>query len=395
MAESHIVLRTSRRATQDVFLGPLAATTAAAEPSAGVRVEVDELERKDIPALTSGADVVAVAPSMPIKLIEPRDVADFASPAAQQVAWGVEAVKADTSPFTGDGIVVAVLDTGIDAAHPAFAGMNIVEKDFTGEGDGDVDGHGTHCAGTIFGRSTGNMRIGVAPGIRTALIGKVLGQQSGSTASLVEAIQWAIDNGAHVISMSLGFDFPAYRSRLAALGLPGPAATSRALEGYRENVQLFERLASLIRAQEPFRQAAIMVAAAGNESERDGNPAYEIAVSPPAVAEGLLSVGALGQAPAGLEVAPFSNTGANVSAPGVGIVSAKAGGGLRSMSGTSMATPHVAGLAALWAEKIKAAGPLTQLFLTGRLVGSCGTDGLATGFDPFDVGAGLACAPQA
>jgi len=58
---------------------------------------------------------------------------------------------ADSSPFTGDGIVVAVLDTGIDASHPALSGVEIVEYDVMGDSNGDQNGHGTHCAGTIFG----------------------------------------------------------------------------------------------------------------------------------------------------------------------------------------------------------------------------------------------------
>lgn len=396
MAEKHIILRSTRGATRDPFLGPTA-LGAAPEPDAGIELDVEELERNEVPRLTRGSDVMAVAPAMPMRLVTPvEDLGDVAAPAALETSWGVQAVRADTSPFTGDGIVVAVLDTGIDADHPAFDGVELVEEDFTGEGNGDQNGHGTHCAGTIFGRDTDNHRIGVARGVRRALIGKVLGQEGGSSDEIVSAIRWAVDNGAHVISMSLGLDFPGFQRRLVEeAGFPLELATSRALEGYRQNVLLFERLASLIRTQGSFLQPAVLVAAAGNESQRTVNPSFEIAVSPPAVSEGVVSVAALGQAGDRFSVAPFSNTGANLSGPGVGIVSARAGGGLRSLSGTSMATPHVAGVAALWAERIRATGALSGFQLTGRVVGSCTTDRLVSGFDPFDTGAGLVSAPQA
>ena len=88
--------------------------------------------------------------------------------------------------------------------------MTILQKNFTQEEDDDNHGHGTHCAGTIFGREVDNQRIGVAPGVNTALIGKVLGTGGGSSATLASAINWAADKGAHVISMSLGIDFPGF-----------------------------------------------------------------------------------------------------------------------------------------------------------------------------------------
>lgn len=388
MKEKHIVLRSSRPRINDPFRGPVAIVEATpALPS----VEVEEIDRAKVPELTRHSDVLAVAPVIPMRLIEPVDVEDVAQPAAAGTAWGVTAVGADNTPFTGNGIVVAVLDTGIDAAHPAFAGVNITQKDFTGEGDGDTHGHGTHCAGTIFGRTVNGKRIGVAPGVKKALIGKVLGSEGGGSDQIASAVQWAVENGAHVISMSLGMDFPGFVRRLQDAGMRPEPAVSRALEGYRQNVQLFEALASLIKEHAAFSQPTILIAAAGNESER---PDFEIAVSPPAVSGGFISVAALGQSNDGLVVAPFSNTFANVSGPGVAIESAKPGGGFAIMSGTSMATPHVAGVAALWAEKIKQTGPLNQLMLMSRLLGSATTEGLGAGFDPMDIGAGMVRAPR-
>jgi subtilisin family serine protease len=391
MKEKLVILRSSGAATPGVLSEPSEASSVA-EVAAGMTVEVDEIDRRDIPTMSRNADVLAVAPAIPMQLIAPIKVKGTVKPTAQGSAWGVTAVGADTSPFSGDGIVVAVLDTGIDAAHPAFVGVDLVQKDFTGEGNGDQNGHGTHCAGTIFGRATNGTRIGVAPGVKKALIGKVLGSQGGSSDQIASAIQWAAENGANVVSMSLGIDFPGLVKRLQEAGFPVKVATSRALEGYRANVQLFERLAALIRARGAFAQATLIVAAAGNESQR---PNFEIAVSPPAVAEGIVSVAALGEGNQGLTVAPFSNTNANISGPGVQIISAKVGGGLSTLSGTSMATPHVAGVAALWAEKIaKSGAPLSTLQLTARLLGTASSEALAGEVDPFDVGAGLVRAPQ-
>jgi hypothetical protein len=137
-----------------------------------------------------------------------------------------------------------------------------------------------------------------------------------------------------------------------------------------------------------------LVAAAGNESRREEDPNFVIAVSPPAAAEGMISVAAVGPSPDGWTIASFSNYGARLSAPGVNILSARAGGGLTTMSGTSMATPHVAGVAALWAEKLMKSGQFSQQRFTDRLSGSAVTTGLRLGFSPSDVGNGVVQAPQ-
>jgi subtilisin family serine protease len=395
MREKHIVLRSLGSGTRDVFRGGVQVEGSEGRAAGELKVDIEEIERRDIPKLVRDRDVVAVAPAIPFKLIAPVEHSNDVQALADNIAWGVQAVGADSSPFTGDGVIVCVLDTGIDASHAAFQGVELVQKNFTNEADGDVHGHGTHCAGTIFGRSTAGTRIGVAPGVKKALIGKVLGAQGGGSEQILKAIQWAVESGANVISMSLGMDFPGLVAQLVQeREFPIELATSRALEAYRANVVLFERLATLVRAQGAFGAGTVIIAAAGNESRRDQNPDFEIAVAPPAAAEGIVSVAALGRGANGFVVAPFSNTGANVAAPGVQIVSAKLGGGLAAMSGTSMATPHVAGIAALWAERIgKMGGSLGQQ-LTARLIASGIAQGFAAGFDPADVGAGLVRAPR-
>jgi subtilisin family serine protease len=388
MSTKHVVLRSlAQTGERSPSAGP---STIA--PSLPVAVEVEELDTRRATNLARTNDVVAIAPVIPMKLIAP--VSTGAEPAAPGTAWGIEATGANTSPFTGEGITVAVLDTGIDSAHPAFAGVDLVRRNFTSGSDDDEHGHGTHCAGTIFGRKVGNTRIGVAPGIKRALIGKVLGPGGGGSDQIVQAIQWAVTSGANVISMSLGIDFPGFVKELEEKGVPTELATSMALEGYRQNVLLFERVAALLAAQNAFMQASVIIAAAGNESRRDENARFEIAVAPPAVADGIISVAALGKGQGGFTVAPFSNFNARVSGPGVDITSAKPGGGLVNMSGTSMATPHVAGIAALWAQKLTMTGQLNGQLLADKLVGSATTAGLAAGFDPTDVGAGMVRAPQ-
>lgn len=393
MKSNVVVLRSTSLATRDVLRGPVAASAGSA--IAGVAAELKTLDRNQIPALTRDASVLAVAPAMRMRLIEPLDKRAVTA-AAADITWGVRAVGADTSPQTGEGIVVAVLDTGIDASHPAFAGVELVQRDFTGEGNGDGHGHGTHCAGTIFGRKVNGVRIGVAPGIRKALIGKVLGNDSGgSSDQLAKAILWAIDEGANVISMSLGIDFTGWVEHMVNVEhMPPGLATARALEDYRANTMLFDSLSGYVKSRGSFGQATVIVAAAGNESRRSVNRDYEVTVSPPAVADGIVSVAALGEGAGGLSVAEFSNTGASVSGPGVDVVSAAPGGGLQSMSGTSMATPHVAGVAALWAQLLREGGRLSAFELIARLAGNATTAGLAQGFDPFDVGIGLVRCPQ-
>lgn len=361
---------------------------------ANIKLEEADLSKHEHNDLRRDPRTRAIARPMPMKLIAPvsRDAAPPDAPVATET-WGVKAVRAPESRFDGTGITVAVLDTGIDPNHPAFSNVKLVQQNFTTEDPNDLDGHGTHCAGTIFGQDVNGTRIGIARNIDRALIGKVLGEGAGNSATIAKAIQWALHEGAHVISMSLGIDFPGYVEWLVKKeGMNVNPATSMALEEYRANVNLFTQLAGLVQANSVFGQGCIIVAATGNESKR---PKYEISVSPPAAGTGIVSVGALGESTKGLVIAKFSNNQADVAAPGVDILSAEAGKtGLVKMSGTSMATPHVAGVAALWAQRqLDMTGRVENESLMAQLVASGTFAPLAPDSEEDDVGTGIVQVP--
>lgn len=357
-----------------------------------IRAEIiPDLSANDRAEIESDRNTLVTVPEMPFTLVQPLAAPDEDVGVA---SWGIDAVGAAAADErAGEGVTVAVLDTGIVQgwqAHEAFKKLAIETKNFTDETPHDVVGHGTHCAGTIFGHDVAGTRIGVARGISRALIGKVLSETGGSTDTIYRGMQWALSERAHIISMSLGIDFPGYQQRLTVQGYSPMEATSLALEGYRACIRMFDLLSRLVTLPELGKASSVVVAAAGNESRR---PDYAIAVAPPAVGESFVSVAALertANAETPFKVARFSNHSARIAAPGVGIVSVGGDGALTAMSGTSMATPHVAGIAALWAQHSVASGDFSASYVIRQLENSAE----ALPYLPTrDVGVGLVRAP--
>lgn len=279
--------------------------------------------------------------------------------------WGLSATGADQSALTGAGIKLAVLDTGIELAHPDFAARAITHASFVpGETVDDVQGHGTHCAGTAAAgppQAVNAPRYGVAPGAEL-FIAKVLNNRgAGRELDIIAGIEWALDNGCEIISMSLG----------------------RATGPQEAFDPLYEDIAA-----EALEAGCLIVAAAGNDSDRRYR--YVAPVSSPANAPSIMAVAAI---EADGSIAPYTNGGIgtgpiDVAAPGSGVFSSVPRPQLyRTLSGTSMACPHVAGIAALWAQSDPA---LRGQRLWDQLVAVA--EPLA-GQSAMDIGKGLVKAP--
>ncbi|MFI9543726.1 S8 family serine peptidase [Streptomyces sp. NPDC052016] len=259
-----------------------------------------------------------------------RSTAQIGTPAAWQAGLRGKSVK------------VAVLDTGADASHPDLAGRIARAEDFSGSsGTGDAFGHGTHVASIVAGSgaASGGTRKGVAPEA-DLLIGKVLGDDGyGTESQVVAGMEWAAAQGAKVVNMSLGSESAG----------DGQDPMSLALNALTEST------------------GTLFVVAAGNAGELG-----QSTVGSPGAADAALTVGAVDRDDS---LASFSSRGPrlgdkavkpDVTAPGVDIVAARAAGTTMghpvdehyvAASGTSMATPHVAGVAALLAQRYPNWGP--------------------------------------
>jgi subtilisin family serine protease len=302
-------------------------------------------------AANGGAAVVAAAPpGLPYHLVK---------------------VGATQPNPSGENVKVAVLDTGIDLNHLDFQGRftemlpdasrdennvpnpNAVAGNavnyVVGETLQDLNGHGTHCAGLIAGPPTPTVgpRYAVSPGV-DLFVAKVLDQTGhGSDDNILEAIDWAADQGVRIISMSLGSS----RAEME------PAA------------QPYERMANALLNQNP---GVLIIAAAGNDSRRQPppNPSLVMPVWNPAACASILAIASVDEND---QIAPNSSGQAdnigevNLSAPGVNIYSAGLGNKYSLASGTSQATPIAAGVAALMLERDPT---LTARQLQARLLAS-------------------------
>ena len=247
------------------------------------------------------------------------------------VTWGLNACRVPPSLRSGAGIRVAVLDTGMDLGHPDFAGRAFATNTFVGQPVQDLNGHGTHCIGTSCGPFApvgSTPRYGIAHRAQI-FVGKVLTNSgAGTTASVLAGMNWAIANRCTVISMSLGAQAPVQ----AAYNAAGQAALNA---------------------------GCLIVAAAGNAGSA-------VFTGAPANSPTIFAVASLDP---NLAPSAFSCSGKiEIAAPGRDVFSSVPMPTRYGMkSGTSMATPHVAGCAALWAETSPA---LRGMSLWNRLLSS-------------------------
>jgi len=230
--------------------------------------------------------------------------------------WNIEQINADkvqAANTTGKGVRVAVIDTGVDYNHPDLVdvysgGFNVLSNSTDPMDD---NGHGTHCAGILAATGSSNGIYGTAPGVSLYAVKVLSDKGEGRVSDVIEGIFWAKNNSMQVASMSLG-----------------TAGDSQALHDA---------------VDEASADGVLIVVAAGNNGVASGSGDT---MKYPAKYDSVLSVAAVNKYN---HRASWSSTGSqlDVSAPGVNIRSTIPGAAYATYSGTSMAAPHVAGVAAL------------------------------------------------
>jgi subtilisin len=348
--------------TSSLYKGVKPLPTVRYYPNLGVMMGT--VNSEGLAALRAEKDAVAdISGAPPLSLIRPTRAAT--AQLTQKIAWGIEALGVPElwqEGYTGKGVLVGHLDTGVDGSHSALSSAitDFAQFDLLGREvqpapkPFDTDEHGTHTAATIAGRPTQGRSVGIAPEANLACA--VVIEGGDVIARVLGGMDWAVGKGVKILSMSLGF------------------------RGWWQD---FLPLTQVLR-----RRNILPVFAVGNEgpgtSRSPGN--YWQA----------LSVGAFDKK---REVADFSSSQRfirkkdpivpDLVAPGVDIISARPGGGYQSMDGTSMATPHIAGLAALlWEAKPKA----TEDQIERAIFKSCQ---LEPGMDPERSSRGIPNGPRA
>ncbi len=229
----------------------------------------------------------------------------------------ISADKVWDAGITGKGVDVAILDTGIHDEHPALEVLK--EVDFTGEGTDDLHGHGTHVAGIIASKDLTYRGVAFNANLFNV---KVLNKNGiGYASDVIKGIEWAVENGAEILSMSFGAEVEP---------CDGTDAISRAVDN-------------------AVKKGVVAVVAAGNNGPNPGT------ITSPGCAKEAITVGAIDDND---KVPSWSSRGPtddgrvkpDLVAPGVGIISTWKDNSFKSLSGTSMSTPHVSGVVALLLE---------------------------------------------
>jgi serine protease AprX len=310
-----------------------------------------------------------LAPITRVRALDDGTDRDFGAAAARADRPGLDGSGLDSSGLDGPGVGICVVDTGIDSGHEQIAPRTVTFRDFIGTGTTSYDdhGHGTHVAAIAAGDGVGGATAATFRGVAPAAslyAAKVLDSSgSGPNDGVIAGINWCTTNaGVDIISLSLG----------------DPEVPQDGLDPVSQAVNAAVAL------------GVVAVVAAGNSGDAPGT------VTSPGTAAGALTVGAVAEHsnPAGtprhddgIWLAAFSSRGPtadgrmkpDVTAPGVTVTSADAGtgAGYVTMSGTSMATPYVAGAVALGLEAHPSATPAqVRAALTGtaRDVGAAGAD---------------------